>query len=245
MQGVAEYIKAKAYKRVGLLIADYAFGRSVETWAKEFLRTIPGVEIQVEAAPVGETDFTTYIRKLQAFGAQIVINGHPPGGASAVKQMIEMGMGVDVIIAYAPDWTELWEALKEDAFRIPVIHVWGFFDPTDPDYIKVAEKFRERTGKFMDISKVVGYIQIYLVKEAVEKVRSSEPAKIREALSQIRYRSFLAFPLTYTTWGELKEQRIVMSVLKPGPPPGKVNPDAKWHPEAVYISPPLQPYVPP
>jgi len=92
MQGVTEYIKDKGYTRVGMLIADYAFGRSVEANLKSFLEDVPGVQIDVEAAPVGETDFTSYIRKLQDFDPDILINGHPPGGASAIKQMIEMGM---------------------------------------------------------------------------------------------------------------------------------------------------------
>lgn len=244
MRGVTEYIKSKGYRRVGMLIADYAFGRSVEAVLKDYLKALPGVEVHVEAAPVGETDFTSYIRKLQAFGPEIIINAHPPGGASAIKQMVEMGMNVEVVISYAPDWTELWGALREDVFRIKVIHIWGSFDPNNPDYIKIAEEFREKTGKFMDISHVVGYIQINLVAEAIKKALSDDPGKVREALSQIRYQGFLAFPISYTPWGELKEQRIVLTVFKPGPPPGKVNPGSPWWVETIYVSPTLEPYTP-
>jgi ABC-type branched-subunit amino acid transport system substrate-binding protein len=244
MQGVTEYIKSQGYKRIGMLIADYAFGRSVETNLKNYLEGLPGVQVTVEAAPVGETDFTTYIRKLQAFNPEVVVVAHPPRGASAVKQMIEMGVKAEVLIAYACDWTELWEALRSDVFRIKLVHIWGFFDPRNPDYIKVAEEFRERTGKFMDMSHVVGYTQINLLAEAIKLAKSADPEKIRDALSRISYKSFLAFPLSYMPWGELKEQRIVMTTFKPGPPPGKVNPGAEWHPEAIYISPPLAPYEP-
>lgn len=246
MQGVTEYIKDKGYTRVGMLIADYAFGRSVEANLKSFLEDVPGVEITVEAAPVGETDFTSYIRKLQDFDPDILINGHPPGGASAIKQMIEMGMeNVDIIIAYAPDWTELWGALQEDVFSIGVIHVWGSFDPSNSDYIDVAEEFRGAKGKFMDISEVVGYMQINLLAEAIKQANSVEPGKINDALRQISYQSFLAFPMSYTAWGEFEEQRIVLTVFKQGPPSGNVNPDAEWHTEAIYTSPPLDPYNPP
>ena len=245
MQGVTEYIKDKGYTRVGMLIADYAFGRSVEASLKKFLADVPGVEIDVEAAPVAETDFTSYIRKLQDFDPDILINGHPPGGASAIKQMIEMGMDVDVIIAYAPDWTELWGALHEDVFNIKVIHVWGSFDPSNPDYINVAEEFRAAKGKLMDISEVVGYMQINLLAEAIKRANSVEPDKINDALRQISYQSFLAFPMSYTAWGEFEEQRIVMTVFKQGAPSGNVNPGAEWHTEAIYTSPPLEPYVPP
>lgn len=244
MQGVTEYIKSKGYKRVGMLIADYAFGRSVEANLKSLLETLPGVQVRVEVAPVGETDFSSYLRKLQDFNPEIVINAHPPGGASAVKQMIEIGMNPEVIISYAPDWTELWGALREDVFRIKVIHIWGSFDPMNPDYIRIAEEFREKTGKFMDISHVVGYIQINLLAEAIKKANSAEPEKIRDALSQIRYQAFLAFPISYMPWGELKEQRIVLTVFRQGPPPGNVNPGSPWHVEAIYISPPLDPYTP-
>jgi len=244
MQGVTEYIKSQGYKRVGMLVADYAFGRSVEACLKSYLEALPGVQVAVEVAPVGETDFTSYIRKLQAFNPEVLVNAHPPRGASAIKQMIEMGMKPEVLIAYAPDWTELWEALRDDVFQIKLVHIWGFFDPSNPDYIRVAEEFREKMGKFMDMSQVVGYVQINLLAEAIKLANSAEPEKIRDALSQISYKSFLAFPLSYMPWGELREPRIVMTVFKPGPPPGRVNPGAEWHPEAIYISPPLKPYVP-
>lgn len=244
MQGVTEYIKSKNYTRVGILVADYAFGRSVEASLKRYLADIPNVQTMSEAAPVGETDFTSYLRKLQDFDPDVLVNAHPPGGAPAMKQMIELGMEPEVIIAYAPDWTELWGALGQDAYGIKLIHSWGSYNSSNPEYIEIAEEFRTETGKFMDTSQVVGYIQVNVLSEAIKKANSIEPHKIRDALSEISYQSFLAFPMSYMPWGELKVQRIVLTVIKPNPPPGNVNPTAEWHVEAIYISPLLEPYVP-
>lgn len=247
IQGLVEYIISKGYNRVGLLLADYAFGRSVESYLKQYIsQKAPGIQLSVEAAPVGESDFTAYLRKLKDFNPQIIVIAHPPGGATAIKQMIELGLtSPEVAVAYAPDYTELWNALKEDSFKVKLLHIWGSFDPTNTEYIKIAEEFYKEKGEFFDTAYVLGYIQVNLIAEAIKKAGSTNPEDIRNALSQIKFDSFLAFTISYTPWGELASQRIVITTIRPGPPPGNVNPNAAWHVEVVWISPSLEPYTPP
>ena len=245
MQALVAYFNSKGYVRVGLLIADYAFGRSVEASLRSALGNSTTFQLSVQAASVPETNFVPILRKLQDFNPDVVVVAHPPGGVAAIKQMIDMGMDkTEVITAYAADWSEVWRGLGKDLFRIRVVDGWSYFDPNNPDYVKVAERFRNDTGKYMDKGTVAGYIQVKVLSAAIQNANSLDPAKITDALNQISYQSFIAFPMSYVPWGEFKAQRVVFATIKPGAPPGAVNPGVEWHPEAIYISPPLTPYTP-
>ncbi len=72
VQASAALLQYAKYTRVGVIIADYAWGRSYMQWLERYVRSIPGMQIQIEIAPVTASDFTPYLRRLLGFNPQFL-----------------------------------------------------------------------------------------------------------------------------------------------------------------------------
>src|SRR6185436_13608150 len=57
MDYIAGLIRERKYTRVGVIVADYAWGHAIRESVERFIKPIPGVRVQIEVAPVPERDF--------------------------------------------------------------------------------------------------------------------------------------------------------------------------------------------
>ena len=103
MAAIAAKIKDKKISRVGVVVADYAWGHSLREAVEALIKPLPGVKLQMEVAPVPEKDFTPYLRKLQGLDPELIIaTGHPPGVPTITRQAIELGMKAQIIGPWFP-----------------------------------------------------------------------------------------------------------------------------------------------
>ncbi len=241
MQALAEYIKDKGYTRIGAVIADYAWGHSIKGGIEKYIETLPGVELVMEVAPVKESDFTPYLRKMKDLNPELVIaTGHPPGTAKIARQGIELGFNAKYIGPNIPK--KAWEKiLGEDVTK-------GMLDFTpvnyDADEFKsFAQKFYEKYNEEVDFAGTTGYVNVSHIVWAINKANSSEPDDIANTIRGGTYNNPLfAFPLSYTNWGDQKEAREVIITFKPGGPP--YGPESISHAQIEFISPPIKPVEP-
>lgn len=80
-------------KKWFFLTSDYAFGLSLEANATAILKSLDGVVVGGAKAPLGETDFSSYLVRAASSGADVV--GICAGGADMInisKQMGEFGL---------------------------------------------------------------------------------------------------------------------------------------------------------
>jgi branched-chain amino acid transport system substrate-binding protein len=101
---ILQYAQAEGITRVGAIIADYGWGRAIEASLQDTFATDENIEIQIEVAPVGEQDFTTYLRSLEDFGPELIVaTGHPPGSGAITVQSNDLGFDdINVTGAYSP-----------------------------------------------------------------------------------------------------------------------------------------------
>ena len=241
MQALAEYIKAKGFTRIGAIVADYAWGHSIKGGIEKYITTLPNVEVQIEVAPVKESDFTSYLRKMSALNPELVIaTGHPPGTAKIAKQGLEIGLNAKYIGPNLPK--KIWESALGDKVTQGMLD----FSPVDygsDAFVKLAEKYSQKYGEELDFAGVTGYVNIYHLAWAIEQAGSTDPHEIANAIRGGKFETPLfAYPLSYREWGDLKEAREVIVTFKPGAPP--YYPDAISHMEVEYITPPLTPIEP-
>ncbi len=241
---VADYVESEGVTKVGAIIADYAWGQSVSGALEEAIDGLDGVELQVEVAPVTETEFTTYLRNLQDFGPEIIIaTGHPPGAGPITIQATDLGLDVPVAGPYAPLAT-VYDGVGDVA--LGKYSDFGCADYDSDSYQELATRFAEETDfSFMEDDAVAGYGIVTAVAESVAEV-GDDPVAIAEHLHETSFDDLpgYAFPLSWTEWGELAEATPIFVQMVETTPPDGVNPGANWYPETLVVPEPLEPYVP-
>lgn len=242
MQPLAEFIEHEGLGRVGAIIADYAWGRAIEAAIDDQIGALD-VDLQIQVAPVPETDFTTYLRQLDGLDPDIIIaTGHPPGSTSIARQAAELGSEAFVVGPNA-SLAAVIGGVGDAAFDRFVD--FSCADYADPEYQELAARYHARFGDFMEDDAVSGYGQVTMVAEAILETGSDEPADIA---SYLHDNSFdlpgYAFTMAWTEWGEFAAAQPLLVVLREQDPPEGVNPDADWYPDVLFQSQVLEPFEP-
>ena len=92
-KGPVTALVGQGRRRWFFIVSDYAFGHSLEANATEILRGLGGEVTGSVRAPLGETDYSSYLVRGAASGAQVI--GICAGGADMIniaKQMGEFGL---------------------------------------------------------------------------------------------------------------------------------------------------------
>jgi ABC-type branched-subunit amino acid transport system substrate-binding protein len=187
-----EFIRSMNVKRVANVIADYEWGHSIRE-AVERVAARTGIELRTEVAPLTESDFTPYLRRLKDLNPELIIaTGHPPGLAAIVKQSLEVGINAKWITGSVPPATPLVSALGELAFGRVLLTNCANYE--SPEYVALAERFRERFGALMEQFAVTGYVTVMMIADAIEKTGSTDPKAIADHVRNGRYVS----PSTYS-----------------------------------------------
>ena len=239
---IVQYAQQEGMTRVGAIVADYAWGQSLRAALEEAFGETD-IEIQIEVAPVPETDFTTYLRSLQEFDPELLVaTGHPPGSGAITVQSLDLGLDVPVTGAYSP--LAAVAAGAGDA----AIGRYSDFDCADfasEEYQELARRYLAMSDNtFMEDDAVAGYGIVHMVAEAVAEV-GDDPVAIAEYLHANTF-DLTAYPyeMSWTEWGEMAAAQPVFSVLGEGPAPEGVNEAGDWYPETLIVADPLEPYEP-
>jgi branched-chain amino acid transport system substrate-binding protein len=240
---IAQFAEEEGLTRVGAIIADYGWGQAFRAAAEEEFDALDGVELQVEVAPVDETDFTTYLRNLESFDPELLVaTGHPPGSGPITVQSADLGLDVQVTGAYSV-LPEVVSAAGDAATGR-----YTDFDCADyesEEYQDLARRYLESSDNtFMDDDAVAGYGIVTMVAQAVEEV-GDDPVAIAEYLHEQTFDlPGYAFEMGWTEWGELANAQPLFTVIGEGPAPEGVNEGGDWYPETLILSDPLEPYEP-
>ena len=240
---IAQFAQEEGLTRVGAVIADYAWGQAFRAAAEDEFGALEDVELQVEVAPVDETDFTTYLRSLDEFDPELLVaTGHPPGSGPITVQSQDLGLDVEVTGAYAV-LSEVVSAAGDAA-----IGRYSDFDCADfenEEYQELARRYLESSeNPFMEDDAVAGFGIVQMVAQAVEEV-GDDPVAIAEFLHEQTFDlPGYAFEVSWTEWGELAAAQPIFTVLGEGPAPEGVNEAGDWYPETLLKPDPLEPFEP-
>jgi branched-chain amino acid transport system substrate-binding protein len=241
---ILQYVQSKGLKRVGAIVADYAWGQAIKAAMEGAFAKAPDVKLQIEVAPVGETDFTTYLRALERFKPQMIVaTGHPPGSGPITVQSADLGFDVPITGAYTP------RALVVKGAKDAALDRYADFGCADfqsTGYQDLARRFLQATpsAQFFEDDALAGYGIVKMVAQAVGKV-GDDPAAIAKYLHENTFDiPGYSFQLKWTEWGELAEAKIAFDLLSRGPAPDGVNKAGTWYPKRLLVSEALTPYQP-
>jgi branched-chain amino acid transport system substrate-binding protein len=241
---VLQYVQSKNLTRVGAIVADYAWGQAIKSALEATFEGAPDIRLQVEVAPVGETDFTTYLRSLERLDPQMIVaTGHPPGAGAITVQSADLGFDVPITGAYTP--RSLVVSGAKDA-AIGRYADFGCADFQSPEYQELARRFVafSRDADFFEDDALASYGIVTMVAQAVREA-GDDPAAIATHLHENTFDiPGYSFQMRWTEWGELAGAQIAFDLIDRGPAPQGVNQAGTWYLDRLLVSEPLEPYQP-
>ena len=231
MRAQAALAADRGYESVCAVVADYAWGRSVESAIDETF----SVDVEIQVAPVSESDFSSYVRQFPDDVEMVVTSGHPPGVLTITRQLYELGYDPEVVTgsSWPPD--VIRSALGEDARR-GFTHV-HLADPHTEAFAAVAERYARAVGEQFNTHTAHGYVTGKLIAQAIEDAGEADPEAVTEATREIEFDTLYANPIQYADSGELDGQVQLYSTVSRDPP--SYYPDGDYGYEEVFRTDPL------
>jgi branched-chain amino acid transport system substrate-binding protein len=201
-QRAAARIKAlpKSVTKVYLLNQDYLFGQSVQRDTRKWLAKLrPDIQVVGdELMPFGKVqDFSSYIAKIKASGAQSVITGNYNRDLNLlIKAAVDNGLDVrfDTYLAHLIGGPTAIGAAGEN--RLSSITE---FDPNVPVELKKpdAEAFTSawRANHDTDFSEVPFLTMFQMLARAIDEAKSTDALKVAHALEGMKAVDIVGMPI--------------------------------------------------
>lgn len=182
--------KDEGIKKVYIIGQDYSFGKAVSAGAKKYLKEKrPDIEVVGdELHPIGKVkDFTPYVQKIQASGADAIITGN--WGADMVnlaKAVSDLGVKAKMYTFYAAGTgitATIGEAGKGSLFIVSEGHA----NPSPTDEWEQYRK--ELKAKYPDADLIYARMvhMVQMVAQAMDKAGSAKPIDVARALEGMEH----------------------------------------------------------
>jgi branched-chain amino acid transport system substrate-binding protein len=189
MEALTNYMKdTPSIKKVYLINQDYSFGQSVRSDARKMLGAKrPDIEIVGdELHPLLKvTDFSPYIAKIKASGADSVVTGNwGQDFALLLKAAADAGLKVNWYTYYAGGAGGP-TAIKQTGLDHQVFQITeGFANSGNKGAEEFEKDFRAKVGLSLWYPRAVNEMRMF--KAAAEKANSIEPVKVAAALEDMK-----------------------------------------------------------
>lgn len=182
--GTAKALLAEGRKTWYFVTADYTFGHSLEKDASDMVTASGGKVLGNSRHPFPGGDFSSYMLKAQASGAQVI--GLANAGSdtiNAIKQAAEYGIGrndkqvIAPLLAYINDVKSLGLEKAQGMYLTEAFY-WDFDDRSRA----FAEKFFAKTGKMPSASQAAVYSATLSYLKAIQAIGTDEAKAVMNQL---------------------------------------------------------------
>ena len=218
MRALSDYLVGQAaVKKVYIFNPDYSFGQSVEKAAQAMLANRrPDLQVVgAERVPLGKVkDFTPYIQKMQAAGADAVVTGNWGADLALLAKAAQDAGYKGTFFTYYMGSSEVIAGAGTGGRGYAQISEWHA-NVGAAEIDKMAAEFEAKYGQKFFYWRVVN--EIDMLAAAMKQADSSDPAKVGQVLSTMVQHT----PLGDTTMRADNHQLLspmFVSVLEPGMP---------------------------
>ena len=160
--------------------ADYAFGAALESALTNAIKPFGGTVVGSVKAPLGTSDFSSFVLQAQASGAQVVaINNGGDDAINAVKAAREFGLqakGVKVVALGLDSLPAIKSASLEVAQGGMFVTTW--YPDVSPEAQAFTKKFIERRKTAPSSFHVGTYSAVLNYLKAVQATNSKDPKTV-------------------------------------------------------------------
>ena len=218
MRALSDYLVGQAaVKKVYIFNPDYSFGQSVEKAAQAMLANRrPDLQVVgAERVPLGKVkDFTPYIQKMQAAGADAVVTCNWGADLALLAKAAQDAGYKGTFFTYYMGSSEVIAGAGTGGRGYAQISEWHA-NVGAAEIDKMAAEFEAKYGQKFFYWRVVN--EIDMLAAAMKQADSSDPAKVGQVLSTMVQHT----PLGDTTMRADNHQLLspmFVSVLEPGMP---------------------------
>lgn len=186
-----DYLLKQGKKKIYLLGSDYVFPRTANKIIKAQLGANGGTVAGEEYTPLGATEFSTIISKIQAAQPDAIFNTlNGDSNVAFFKQFKDAGFTADKLPVLSVSVAE--EEVRGIGADNIAGHLvaWNYFQTTNtPENKKFVAAYKAKYGanRVTDDPIEAGYFGVYLWKLAVEKAGSTDVAKVKAAAGGVEY----------------------------------------------------------
>lgn len=204
-------------KNIGIISIKTDWGTSTAAIVKELVEQNSATGAKVvahEEVMEGSDDYSPAITKLHAAGADVVITvGMYNLVAPVAKQYKQVNPDIEIVgfsNSYSQQLLELGGSSVEGV-RFPVIFFSGSTDPKIKSYV---DEYSSKYGSAPSALTSQAYDSVGMLLESIKAVGSTDSAKVRDALSAIKYDGVTG----YTEFNEIGDvqKSFVKVVIKDG-----------------------------
>ena len=183
-------VKDKKVRKWAFIAVNTDYGRgSVDAFSKK-LKELGGDVGLVEYFNQGETDYYAILTKLQATDTQgLCLLGETMDLSRVVNQFFELALNKKMILmdptsgTFNSKFIELTKGRAEG-----MIGASRFVDTIEtPAAKKFVAAFKARYGRVPEKYAQAGYDAVHMIAQAVSRAKSTQPAAVRDALTQTQY----------------------------------------------------------
>ena len=212
----------------GLLLENTAWGQSNEAGLTKWFGERGMKPVGIEKFNWNDPDMSPQLLRLRQGGADVVmLVANAPEGAQVVKSKAKVGWDVPIVSHWGISGGRFAELTGELSDGVVFVQTYSFFGKQNARGEGVLKALREKYGVKgpEDVTAPVGtanaYDALHLVALAIEQAKSTEGAKVRDALEDLKvdYAGLIKTyqrPFTPDQHDALTERDYIMVVWKGG-----------------------------
>ncbi len=181
---VSKLLFDKFGKKWYFITPDYAFGHTLQEGFEASLKKFGGTEVGASLAPLGTTDFSSYlIRAEQAKPDVILFLTAGQDAVNSLKQAVQFGLDKKFHIAGAQQELEVLEGLPPDARIGTWVFEWYWLQPKVPHVADfVAEIRKVNDGKVPTARHWSGYASVWSFALIANQLKTLDAMKLARGL---------------------------------------------------------------
>ena len=202
-------------KKWFFITADYAFGHALEGVATKVITENGGEVVGAARAPLGTTDFSSYILQAQSSGADVVALANAGGDTvNSLKAAAEFGltqmMDVAGLLVFTPN-AQAMDANTAGGMRTTTGFYWDYDDQTR----EWSKRFMERHGAIPAMGHAGAYSMTMHYLKAIEAAGTDESDAVMKKMKEMKPDDFFARNATLRSDGRMVHDMYYVEIKKP------------------------------
>lgn len=181
--GNSKTIADKFGKRWYFLTPDYAFGHTEQQGYAKQLEAMGGTVLGNALAPLGTTDFSSYLIKIEAAKPDVLIVLSAGNDlVNALKQAVQFGLDKKMTIAGGLQELENVRALPPEARFGWWTFEWWWDQPNVPHVAKFVAEYRKRYNDYPTARSWFGFTALHSLALGANRAKTLDSIKVARAI---------------------------------------------------------------